>query len=183
MKVRRDGVQFYKILRQRKINEDTFCNLLDIQNYDYITGNNKNSFAIKYNPDTYNQLLDNNTIFKEYTSRAIQQLFVTNQKFLAMLNLSDFFNMKMVSCLFVEDDKNMYLEEYEELCLESVEDIVSRHDFNIKEVTYRTNNTNRTIVLQKNGVIGFDNGLTDSEYQKLLKFIDTLNFGLKVIDI
>lgn len=96
-------MQFYKILRQRKINEDTFCNLLDIQNYDYITGNNKNSFAIKYNPDNYNQLLNNNRIFKEYSSRAIQQLFVTNQKFLAILNFSEIFNMSMVSCLFVEE--------------------------------------------------------------------------------
>lgn len=176
-------MEFYKILRQRKINEDTFCNLLDIQNYDYITGNNKNSFAIKYNPNTYNQLLNNNTIFKEYKNRSIQQLFVTNQKFLAMLNFNDFFNIEMVSCLFVEDDENLYLEEYEELSLESVEDVVSRYDFNIKEITYKTNDSKRTIVLQKNGVIGFDNGLTDSEYQKLLTFIDTLNFGLKVIDI
>ncbi|MGE8081664.1 hypothetical protein [Peribacillus loiseleuriae] len=176
-------MQFYKILRQRKINEDTFCNLLDIQNYDYITGNNKNSFAIKYNPDTYNQLLNNSRVFKEYKSRAIQQLFVTNQKFLAILNFSDFFNMSMVSCLFAEDAENIYLEEYEELSLESVEDIVSRYGFNIKEVTYKTNDSKRTIVLQKNGVIGFDNGLTDTEYQKLLKFIDTLNFGLRVIDI
>ncbi|MCM2979138.1 hypothetical protein M3592_27465 [Priestia aryabhattai] len=176
-------MQFYKILRQRKINEDTFCNLLDIQNYTYITGKNKNSFAIKYNPETYNQLLDNNTIFKEYKSRAIQQLFVTNQKFLTMLSFSEFFNMEMVSCLFVEDEENMYLDEYEELSLESVKDIVNRYEFNIKEIIYKTTSTKRTIVLQKNGVIGFDNGLSDSEYQKLLKFIDTLNFGLKVIDI
>jgi len=176
-------VQFYKILRQRKINEDTFCNLLDIQNYDYITGNNKNSFAIKYNPDNYNQLLNNNRIFKEYSSRAIQQLFVTNQKFLAILNFSEIFNMSMVSCLFVEDEENMYLEEYEELSVESVEDVVNRYGFNIKEVTYKTYDSKRTIVLQKNGVIGFDNGLTETEYQKLLNFIDTLNFGLRVIDV
>ncbi|MDC7767290.1 hypothetical protein POL82_27905 [Priestia aryabhattai] len=174
-------MEFYKILRQKKINEDTFCNLLDIQNYDYITGKNRNSFAIKYNPDTYNQLLDNNMVFKEYKSKAIQQLFVTNQKFLTMLSLSEIFNMKMVSCLFVEDKENMYLDEYEELSLDSVQDVVSRYDFNIKEVTYKTNSTKRTIVLQKNGVIGFDKGLTNSEYEKLLKFIDTLNFGLKVI--
>ncbi|MGM2837227.1 hypothetical protein ACS2TZ_52395, partial [Bacillus cereus group sp. Bce025] len=57
-----------------------------------------------------------------------------------------------------------------------------RYVFNIKEITFITNNSKRKIVLQKNGVIGIDNGLTESEYSKLLKLIDTLNFGLKVID-
>lgn len=174
-------MQFYKILRQREIKKESFCNLLDMQKYNYITGNYPNSFAIKYNPDIFNQLLNNSTIFREYKSRSIQQLFVTNQKFLTILNYSDFFNMKMAACLFVEDDNSMYLEEYDELSSESVEDVVDRHGFNIKEVTFMTNDSKRKIVLQKNGVIGIDNGLTESEYSKIPKFIDTLNFGLKVI--
>lgn len=175
-------MQFYKILRQRKLKEESFCKLLDMKNYDYMTGNSSNSFAIKYNPETYNQLLNDNAIFREFKSRAIQQLFVTNQKYLAILNYNDFFNMEMVECLFIEDENNMYLEELDELSLESVKYIVDRYGLNIKEVTYRTNESKRFIVLQKNGVIGIDNGLTNSEYQKLLNLIDTLNFGLKVIE-
>ncbi|PEF41616.1 hypothetical protein CON84_00615 [Bacillus sp. AFS094228] len=175
-------MQFYKILRQREVKGESFCNLLDIQKYNYITGNYPNSFAIKYNPDTFNQLLNNSAIFREYKSRFIQQLFVTNQKFLAILNYSDFFNMKMAACLFVEDDNSMYLEEYDELSTEIIEDVVDRFGFHIKEITFLTNDSKREIVLQKNGVIGIDNGLTESEYSKLLKFIDTLNFGLKVIE-
>ncbi|MCY7430816.1 MULTISPECIES: hypothetical protein [Bacillus] len=174
-------MQFYKILRQREIKKESFCNLLDMQKYDYITGNYPNSFAIKYNPDTFNQLLNNSAIFREYKSRSIQQLFVTNQKFLTILNYNDFFNIKIANCLFLEDNNNMYLEEYDELSSESVADVVDRYGFNIKEVTFMTNDTKRKIVLQKNGVIGIDNGLTESENSKLLKFIDTLNFGLKVI--
>lgn len=174
-------MQFYKILRQREIKKESFCNLLDIQKYEYIKGNYPNSFAIKYKPETFNQLLNNSTIFREYKSRSVQQLFVTNQKFLAILNNSYFFNMKVAECLFVEDDKSLYLEEYDEVSLESVEDIVARYGFNIKEITFMTNESQRTIVLQKNGVIGIDNGLTEPENSKLLKFIDTLNFGLKVI--
>jgi len=76
----------------------------------------------------------------------------------------------------------MYLEEFDELSLESVKYIVESYGLNIKEITYITNESKRPIVLQKNGVIGIDNGLTKSEHQNLLKFIDTLNFGLKVIE-
>lgn len=175
-------MQFYKILRQREMKKESFCNLLDMQKYDYVKGNYPNSFAIKYNPDSFNQLLNNSMTFREYQSRSIQQLFVTNQKFLAILNYSDYFNMKMADCLFIEDHNSLYLEEYDELSSESVEDVVGRYGFHIKEVTFITNDSKRKIVLQKNGVIGIDNGLTESEHSKLLKFIDTLNFGLKVID-
>src|SRR5699024_10823973 len=167
---------------QRKLKEDSFFNLLERKNFDYIIGNYTNSFAIKYNPETYNQLLNESLIFREFKSRAIQQLFVTNQKYLAILNYNDFFNMEMVECLFVEDENSRYLEELDELSLDSVKHIVDRYGLNIKEVTYMTNESKRSIVLQKNGVIGIDNGLTESEHRKLLNLIDTLNFGLKVIE-
>lgn len=175
-------MQFYKILRQRKSKEESFLNLLEMKNFDYITGNYSNSFAIKYNPETYNQLLNDSMIFREFKSRAIQQLFVTNQKYLAILDYNDFFNMEMVDCLFTEEENSMYLDELGELSLESVKHIVDTYGLNIKEVTYMTKESKRTIVLQKNGVIGIDSGLTKSEYQKLLNFIDTLNFGLKVVE-
>ncbi|MGM2810356.1 hypothetical protein ACS2QX_28860, partial [Bacillus cereus group sp. Bce027] len=89
---------------------------------DYVKGNYPNSFAIKYNPDTFNQLLNNSLTFREYQSRSIQQLFVTNQKFLAILNYINLFIMKMAECLFVEDPNSLYLEEYDELSSESFED-------------------------------------------------------------
>lgn len=175
-------MQFYKVLRQRNLKEDSFYNLLDNKNYDYLIGNYSNSFAIKYNPETYNELLNDSLIFREFKSRAIQQLFVTNQKYLTILNYNDYFNMELVECLFVEDENSMYLEEYDELTFETVKYIVESYELNIKEVTYITKESKRTIVLQKNGVIGIDNGLTKLEHQNLLKFIDTLNFGLKVIE-
>lgn len=174
-------MQFYKVLRQREMKKESFCNLLETQKYDYISGSYPNSFAIKYDPETFNQLLNNSAVFREYKSKSIEQLFVTNQKFLTILNYNDSFNIKMVACLFVEDTNSIYLEEYDEFSKEAIEDVVDRHGFNIKEIIFTTNESKRKIVLQKNGVIGIDNGLTKSEHHELLKFIDTLNFGLKVI--
>lgn len=180
--VRREGVRFYKILRQRATKKESFCNLLDTNNYEYITGKSSNSFAVKYDPETFNQLLNSNAVFKEYNNKSIQQLIVTNQKFLAILNYDYFFNMKMESCMFVEDTDSDYLTDYDEFSAEVVEDIIKRYDFNIKEVVFTTNESKRKILLQKNGVIGIDNGLTTSERYAVEKFIDTLNFGLKVIN-
>lgn len=175
-------MEFYKILRQRKVGEDSFCHLLDLQKYEYIMGNHPNSFAIKYDPETFNQFLNYDIVFREYKNKSIQQLFVTNQKFLAILNHNHFFNMKMKACLFVEDPKDKYLDEYDELSIETIEDVVDRYGFHIKEVIFTTDESKRKIILQKNGVIGIDNELTSAEQSEVLKFIDTLNFGLKVID-
>ncbi|AIM17179.1 hypothetical protein HW35_13775 [Bacillus sp. X1(2014)] len=175
-------MRFYKILKQRKKKEESIFNILKMKNLEFIKGNHSNSFAIKYNPESYNKLLNDSMFFREFKSRAIQQLFVTNQKYLAILNYDDFFNMEMVDCLFVEEDEgSMYLEELDELTLESIKYIVERYSLNIKEVTFITKESKRSIVLMKNGVIGVDNGLTKSEHQKLQVFIDTLNLGLKVI--
>ncbi|EAK9013659.1 hypothetical protein E5483_14215 [Listeria monocytogenes] len=65
--------------------------------------------------------------------------------------------------------------------METIEELVTRYNFNIKQVVYITNESKRSIVLQKNGVIGIDRGLTDGEQERVLQFIDTLNWGLKVI--
>lgn len=175
-------MEFYKILKQKSVKKESFCNMLDRQKTLYITGNYPNSFAIKYSPDTFNDLLNDSSIFREYNSKSIQQLFVTNQKFLAILKREDFFRMSIEKCLFVEDSHSIYLEEYDELSWETVEDVVDRYEFKIKEVSFVTKDSKRKIILQKSGVIGIDSGLTEPEKFRLLKLIDTLNFGLGVID-
>lgn len=177
-------MKFYKIFRQMetKNKKEFFYSLLEIIKYEYIIGNYSNSFAIKYDPETFNKLLDSNATFKEYNKRSVQQLFVTNQKFLILLNYIDSFDMEIQSCVFVEDENDEYLHEYDELCPKVIEDVVQNYSFNIKEITLLTVKSKRKIILQKNGVIGIDNGLTILENQKVLKLIDTLNFGLKVID-
>lgn len=177
-------MKFYKIFRQKeaKNKKEFFYSLLETTKYEYITGIYSNSFAIKYDPETFNQLLDSNATFKEYNEKLVQQLFVTNQKFLILLSYIDSFDMEMQSCTFVEDKNDEYLNEYDEFSPEIINNIVQQYSFNIKEISLLTLKSKRKIILQKNGVIGIDNGLTELEYQQVLKLIDTLNFGLKVID-
>lgn len=175
-------MRFYKILKQLRPSEESFCNLLESERYEYIIGNYSNSFAVIYSPEMFNKLLNNNVVFREFRTKAIQQLFVTNQKFLTITKYLDFFDMEIIDCVFSEDINNIFLEEYDEVSLESIEDIVLRHDFTIKRVTYRTNDNKRTIILQNNGVIGIDNGLSENENKKVLSLIDTLNFGLRVME-
>ena len=175
-------MRFYKVLKQLNPSEESFCNILDLAKHEYMVGNYSNSFAILYNPETFNKFLYDNMVFREFESRAIQQLYVTNQKFLTVSKYLDFFDMEIIDCSFSEDSSSIFLEEYDELSLETIEDIVGRHDFTIKRVTYRTNDSKRTIIIQNNGVIGIDNGLNEAENEKLVCLIDALNFGLKVIE-
>lgn len=175
-------MKFYKILRQRETKKEHFYKLLENIGYEYITGVYSNSFAMKYDPETFNKLLSSNSIFREYNDRSVQQLFVTNQKFLVILDYMQSFDIEIKSCLFDEDSDSKYLDEYDDFSPEVVGIVVREHGFNIKEIIFITTESKRQIILQKNGVIGIDSGLTESENQKVLKLIDTLNFGLKVID-
>ncbi|EAF0223798.1 hypothetical protein K9J41_001922 [Listeria monocytogenes] len=172
-------MEFYKILKLGEKNSNDFYDFIDTYNCEYFRGNYSSSFVIKYNPETYNKLLNNYAVFEKFRTYFIQQLFVTNQKFLTLLKYNHLFKMKAVDCLF--DESENHLDQLEEFSLETIEELVTRYNFNIKQVVYITNESKRSIVLQKNGVIGIDRGLTDGEQERVLQFIDTLNWGLKVI--
>lgn len=174
-------MRFYKILRQLKLTDSPFLNILKSKDYEHISGESKDSFAIVYNPENYNKLLNDSIIFREFKIRAIQQLFITNQKYLAIICNENFFNMEMRDCMFTEDSHTNYLDEYGELSIDIIKHIVENNKFTIKEVTFVMNETKKMIILQNNGVIGIDNGMTKNEHQQIVSLIDTLNLGLKVI--
>lgn len=172
-------VEFYKVLKLEEKNFNDFYDFIDTFNCEYFRGNYPNSFVLKYNPEMYNKLLNNDAVFEKFRTHFIQQLFVTNQKFLTLLKYNHLFKMEAVECLF--DESESQLDELEEFSLEMIEELVTRYKFNIKQIVYITDESKRSIVLQKNGVIGIDRGLTENEQRRVLQFIDTLNWGLKVI--
>lgn len=174
-------MDFYKILKAEKSNINFLFNYLNLLECKYINGKCINSFAIKYSPESYNALLNDDKLFNIFQDCSVQQLFVTNQKYLAISKYNDFFDFELRDCKFDEDDGDYFLEELGEVSLEDIEYLTDNYHFKIKQIVYITKESKRQIILQKNGVIGIDNGLNDIEYDNVLKFIDTLNLGLRTI--
>ncbi len=174
-------MHFYKVFKQMKSNQSAFCELLNTDQYDCLKGNNSSSFAISYNPEKFNKLLQDNEIFREFNRRSVKQLFVTNQKFIAILKNEDFFDLRVIDCQFDEGEIEDFCYDDDSITADLIEDIICRYNLTIKQLTYITNSRNKQLIIQKNGVIGFDSGLTDIEYSHLFKLIDTLNLGLREI--
>ncbi|MCT4462997.1 hypothetical protein EFO40_05845 [Lactococcus cremoris] len=173
-------MDFYKILRQQDNIKAPFYKLLEANSY--ILGNEPSSFAIRYNPEAYNNFLRDEVIFQNYLKSSIKQLFVTNQKFITILKNEDFFDLELVNCIFDEGTIDSFLYEDEELSVEVIEELLRRNDYRISEAVCVTRE-GKQIRLQKNGVIGFDENLNKDEHSNLMNLMDTLNCGLKVLRV
>lgn len=173
-------MDFYKILRQQDNIQAPFYKLLEANSY--ILGNEPSSFAIRYNPEAYNNLLRDEVIFQNYSKASIKQLLVTNQKFITILKNEDFFGLELVNCEFDEGTIDSLLYEDEELSVEVIEELLRRNDYRISETVCVTREGNQ-IRLQKNGVIGVDENLNNDEYSNIMNLMDTLNCGLKVLRV
>lgn len=172
---------FYKILRQLKTNQVSFTQYLERRNLDFISGKYYGSFAIKYSPDSYSKFLNEESVFFEFRTKSIQQLNVTNQKFLALIDNREQFGLSFED---FELSVGNSLETIEELkdsdITEQIRYIDKCYGIRISKVFFRTDD-HLMITIQKNGVIGFDNELINLGKHSLLKLIDTLNIGLSVI--
>ena len=173
-------MDFYKILRQQDNIQAPFYKLLEANSY--ILGNEPSSFAIRDNPEAYNNLLRDEVIFQNYSKASIKQLLVTNQKFITILKNEDFFGLELVNCKFDEGTIDSLLYEDEELSVEVIEELLRRNDYRISETVCVTREGNQ-IRLQKNGVIGVDENLNNDEYSNIMNLMDTLNCGLKVLRV
>ncbi|CAH0415883.1 hypothetical protein KAR50_00830 [Periweissella fabaria] len=169
---------FYKILVQRNKKHSPFYNFLDKDSY--IVGNKKFSFAIQYNPEKYNDLLLDNNIFKEFNECNVQQLIMTNQKFLEIIYYQKIFNIELRNCKFDCGDIDDYLDD-DEIDVNELRSIILENKLTIKEISCITTDY-KHLILQKNGVLGFDDDLSkNKKYNGIIRLIDTLNLGLKVI--
>lgn len=173
-------MDFYKILRQQDNIKAPFYKLLEANSY--ILGNEPSSFAIRYNPEAYNNWLRDEVIFQKYLESSIKQLFVTNQKFITILKNEESFGLELVNCKFDEGPIDNLLYEDVELSVEVIERLLRQKDYRISETVCVTREGNQ-IRLQKNGVIGVDANLNKDERLNLMSLMDTLNCGLKVLRV
>ncbi len=182
---------FYKILKQEVSNKSFFYELLKSDSY-FVT-DNPLSFAISYNPETYNDFFENDLIYDCYLNASVKQLFITNQKFRTILKYKDNFGLRILNCKFDEGDiddfldNDDFLDKNEKFSIETIDSIIKDTDNRISDTVYLTG-SGEQLVLQKNGVIGFDKDLKnmtldDEERLNIVKLIDTLNFGLKVLKL
>lgn len=179
-------MEFYKILSQNHMEQHDFTKELDEINIKYFTGNKRNSIAIKYNPEKFYNLLKNDKIFEKYQLSSTKQLLFTNQKYLFLIN-----NRNKIDFLKIidykldnisEDDAADYygFDETEDLN-EELKIIIEEDEFNIKEFIYKTKENNRRIIIQKNGIIGFDEEILKDNKELMKQLIDILNFGNKTV--
>lgn len=179
-------MEFYKILSQNHIKQHDFTKELDEINIKYFTGNKRNSIAIKYDPEKFYDLLKNDKIFEKYQLSSTKQLLFTNQKYLFLINYRNKIDfLKIIDYKLdniSEDDAADYygFDETEDLN-EELKIIIEENEFNIKEFIYKTKENNRKIIVQKNGVIGFDKEILKENKELMKQLIDILNFGNKVL--
>lgn len=172
---------FYKILKQEVNNKSFFYELFDSDSY-FVT-DNPLSFALRYHPETYNDFFENDTVYDYYLDASVKQLFITNQKFRTIIKYKDNFGLKLLNCKFDEGDIDEFLDSDEQISIETIDSIIEETDNRISNTVYVTE-SGEQLVLQKNGVIGFDKDLKDmtldeEEKSSIIKLINTLNFGLR----
>lgn len=181
-------MDFYKLLYQNNTKEKLINVLFDTYQHKYVKGMYSNSIAVSYSPNTYFDFISDEKILAEFQRRYIKQLFVTNQKFMGISKHEKEFNLKLENCIFDDVDSDevlsMYFDQSEKITIspDLIEKVLKENELQIKEMTYRTMESKRKIIIQKNGVLGIDNNLNEKEQKLVKKLIDTLNIGLRVLN-
>ena len=182
-------METYKILKQSNINQDNFINYIIQRGIPYIQGNCKSSFGIKYDPERYRDFIADNFIFSKIKQDNVSQLIVTNEMYIELYKNSKKLGLSMEtyesnkfddydSLFNYLDEKNITWDDKAFL------NFLNKEEITITKVSYRTAFQRRALHLRNNGIIGFDPEICkeDSLCKNLKKFIDTLNFGLRVLN-
>lgn len=165
-------MEFYKILYQaeKKNRPRSPLNQSDI-----VFGTNQNAFGIRYSPEKYNKLLNDEEVFSFFIENSIKQLLMTNFKFITLINFRSEFQLELIDFKCKNEvDYSDFLKE--DLELNYLGDWIDNYDLEISQVYFRLNNA-YLISIKSNGVLGFDSAAYDCENYCIEKLISFLGFG------
>lgn len=170
-------MKFFKILYQMNTKKLPLHKQLYLK--DFIIGHSNYSFAIKYSPQSYNQWLSKDDIFRVFIDSTIKQLDISNYKYSEVLKGLENLQLRLVDCEFKNIEIGELLEG-EEFALDFIIDILQSEEYELKKVIFRTN-LQRMVSLRSNGVLEIDDNMTEAEIQDIKTIIDLLSFGSRVI--
>lgn len=181
-------MKYYKIMKQNNICDTSFKKMLKQSNISYITGKYGSSIAIEYSPEQFRNFLNDDKFFSVMRTNQITQLIVTNEMYIELFRHSKNLEINMSS---YDTDNDEKITNY---CDETNEDssnmnsefykLLEKENIIIKEVRYKTFINKRSVTIQSNGVLGIDSEIekNESQFSKLKLLIDTLNYGLRVLN-
>ena len=164
-------MESYKILYQYKAHKNSL-KLLSEKKNSIIFGNNERSFAIKFNPQKFNNFINNN-----FLKFHIRQTIITDQKLAFLIVNSKRMNLKFINCeLSNGEEKEAILDENNNVSVYLLTKIVEKNTNSINNITLFSNEHNR-IRISKSGIINF------TKDEKILKkIIDIINLGKEALN-
>ncbi|MDQ4484943.1 TetR family transcriptional regulator [Bacillus cereus] len=166
-------MNFFKILFQPNDKKKPFYKQISLNNV--IVGENGYSYGIQYSPQSFNDWLMDDNIYKIFLESTVKQLIMSNHKFLDLITAQKRLNLTLVDCEF----KNIDIEDVldgEEFDSELLKSVIEDFEYPIMKVYFRTKNRHM-VTLKSNGVLGIDDDLSENELDDIKKLIDFLGFG------
>ncbi|HDR3890151.1 TPA: TetR family transcriptional regulator [Bacillus cereus] len=166
-------MNFFKILFQPNDKKKPFYKQISLNNV--IVGENGYSYGIQYLPQSFNDWLMDDNIYKIFLDSTVKQLIMSNRKFLDLIKEQDRLNLTLVDCKFKNIDIDDVLDG-EKFDSEILKSIIEDYEYQIMQVYFRTKNRHM-VTLKSNGVLGIDDDLSENEINDIKKLIDFLGFG------
>lgn len=167
----------YKILYQEDHHKN-FSPYLKKEHIDYIEGKINGSFAIQYNPQKLNKLLNQKDFFDKWVEYGIKQAIVTDQKFAFLILNQDKLGISFLECETNDGDhREAICDENDEVSEELLLNLVNDEYQSILSATFSSGRHNNTIKLTQNGILYFVENT-----EKIKTLIDIVNVGNEALN-
>ncbi|MGN7312678.1 TetR family transcriptional regulator [Alkalicoccobacillus gibsonii] len=165
-------MDFFKILYQ--VNSRNLPFYKQVYLKDCIVGKTGYSYAIPYNPQSFNNWLLDEQTFKIVVKSTVKQLLMSNYKFQEIITNQDDFNLRLVDHKFKSIGIGQILDDLP--YSESIVDILEDQNYQMSQLYFRTKNQ-YMLTVKSNGVLGVDDELSEEEVNDLRGLIDFISFG------
>ena len=167
----------YKILYQEDQHKN-FSDYFKKENIDYIEGKINGSFAIQYNPQKLNSLLNEKEFFAKWIEYGIKQAIMTDQKFAFLI-----LNLERIGISFLDcetndgDNREIICDEDDRVSRELLLDLVSDEYKYILSASFFSKTHRNKIKLTQKGILHFE-----KSGEEIKTLIDIVNVGNEALN-